>query len=253
MKKWTDIQAGTINAAEQRLWVALGENAGDVATRMNNDPAFVTNVARFMVNGGYEATTSQKNAKKIMGKNYHGPEVAIKHFGVSFSKQDLAYLADVPFSEETLRACKKTHILVAVPALSIIEIRTQTKQKLFYSQDWYDKQQFAHQKGTIGWRLIRKTPVENSTSKNWEEQLALLGKEEEAPSAQVMVYTIIGHFLVTGERLFENVYVRCSDLDSDGVRVNVGGFDQHGLIVSSDWDDRRSGLLGLASGRKSDS
>ena len=65
-----------------------------------------------------------------------------------------------------------------------------------------------------------------------------------------MVYTIVGHYLSTGERLFENVYVRTSSLDSDGLRVYVGHFDAGGLRVGYIWDDYRSAYLGLASARK---
>ena len=80
--------------------------------------------------------------------------------------------------------------------------------------------------------------------------MSLLAKDEEVPSTRVMVYAIIGHYLVTGERLFENVWVRCSDLDSSGDRVNVGVFNQDGLHVLSYWDDNRNVNIGLASSRK---
>jgi len=59
-----------------------------------------------------------------------------------------------------------------------------------------------------------------------------------------MVYTIIGHYKAINERLFEKVWVRCSDLDS------VGPFDAKGLRVGDCWDDYRDGDLGLASARK---
>lgn len=51
---WTDVPAGIINAAQQRLLVALGEHADSVADRINADPAFVNALARFARNGGSE-------------------------------------------------------------------------------------------------------------------------------------------------------------------------------------------------------
>ena len=66
MKNWTQVPAGEINGAQQRLWVAIGDNADEVVTRINTDPAFVANIARLMVNGGYEPSTSQKLAREIM-------------------------------------------------------------------------------------------------------------------------------------------------------------------------------------------
>ena len=254
MKAWTLVPAGDINAANQRIWTALGDNADTVASRINTDPKFVTNIARLMVNGGYEPSTSQKLAREIMGKNFFGIEEAIKHFGVNATKQQIAALAEVPFSEEVLQSCKDTHVLVAVFPLSILDIRghsrKQSDRTLFYSQDWYDKQAFASEKAELGWHLIRKTPVENSTAKNWKEQQALLSKDEETPTASVLVYTIIGHFLATGERLFEKLYVRTSSLDSDGSRVDVGRFGSGGLFVSYYWGSDRSGDLGVSASRK---
>ena len=254
MKAWTQVPAGDINAANQRLWVAIGDNAEEVAARINTDPAFVANIARLMVNGGYEPSTSQKLAREIMGKNFFGIEEAIKHFGVNATKQQLAYLAEVPFSEEVLKSCKDTHVLVAVFPLSILDIRgiakKQSDRTLFYSQDWYDKQAFAKDKGEVGWQLVRKEPIANSTSKTWSDQQALLSKDEETPTARIVVYTTVGHFLATGERLFEKIYVRCVDLSSGGGRVRVGRFGAEGLSVNG-WNDvDRDDDLGVSAARK---
>ena len=253
MKSWTQVPAGDINAANQRLWVAIGDNAEEVATRINTDPAFVANIARLMVNSGYEPSTSQKLAREIMGKNFFGIEEAIKHFGVNATKQQLAYLAEVLFSEEVLKSCKDTHVLVAVFPLSILDIRGITRklenQTLFYSQDWYDKQAFAKDKGKVSWQLVRKEPIANSMSKTWNDQQALLSKDEETPTARIVVYTMVGHFLATGERLFEKIYVRCVDLASDGDRVGVGYFDSKGIYVYY-WDGDRNDFVGLSGARK---
>lgn len=249
----TDTPHGIINAASQRFFGALGDNASEVANRMNTEPAFLAQIATFAMNGGFQPSTSQQKAREIMGKNMFGIEDAIKHFGVNPSKAQLAALGEVPFSEETLEACKATHVLVAVFPMSILDIRAKVKGELwqaFYDQSWYNKEAFAKDRGEIGWHLIRKTPVDNSTNKTWNDQQALLGKDDETPKAQVMVYTIIGHYKATNERLFEKVWVRCSDLVSDGVRVFVGYFDARGLDVDGSWDGDRHDSLGLASARK---
>lgn len=191
-------------------------------------------------------------AREIMGKNFFGVEEAIKHFGVNPTKQQLAYLAEIPFTEEVLRACKDTHVLVAVFTMSILDIRGKVERKLFYSHDnaWYNKEAFAKNKGEVGWQLVRKTPIADSTNKTWNEQQALLENVEETPKAQVMVYTTIGHFLATGERLFENVYIRCSDFILDLYYPHVGGFGAEGLGLGS-WDAvRRDGNIGLSAARK---
>ncbi len=202
-----------------------------------------------------ELTDSQKEAKAIMGKNFFGTQEAATHFGAKWTQEQLDALATIPFSDEVLEASKDTHVLVAGYPMSLIQVRSKAnkakKGKLFYtpSGGWYDTQAFATKtKVEVRWYLIRKKPVDNSTSKSWDEQQALL-KDESTPTACVMTYAIIGHFLNTGERLFENIYVRCSDIASDGDRVYVGYFDASGLGVLRVWDDYRLSSLGLSASR----
>ena len=248
--KWTEIPSGQTNGAFQRLMVALGEKADVAVTRINTESVFTDRLALYAINGGVESSASQTRAREIMGANMFGIEEAIKHFGVNPSRRQLVSLSEVPFSEDTLTACKDTHVLVAVFPLSIVDIRGIVKklpdQTLFYNQDWYDEEAFASDKGETGWQLVRKTPIANSTGKTWNEQQALLTDDEETPKAQVMVYTIIGVFLATGERLFEKVYVRCVDLVSGGYRVSVGYFGDGGLGVDDWGGGARGGYIGVS-------
>jgi len=209
-------------------------------------------VVRLIQNNGFEPTTNQKRAREIMGRNLFGVEEAIKHFDVNPTRQQLAALSEIPFSEAVLEELKNTHVLVAVFPLSILEVRGKVERNLFFSHEdaWYNKQSFAKERGEANWQLVRKTPVDNSTSKNWQEQKALLSKDDEVPTTQVMVYTIIGHYLATGERLFERIYVRTSSVDSDGRRVLVGHFDSEGLDVGYCWDGIHYDNLGVSSARK---
>ena len=257
MKKWTEIPAGELHSAEQRLRVALGNQAGEVVNKINSDAAFADAVAQQMIvmaGAGVKELTSLNPqwlaAREIMGKNFFGVEEAIKHFGVNPSETQLAALAMIPFSEEVLRQCKDTHVLVAVFPLSLLGVRKANK-KLFFDQSWYNGESFAKDRGQVGWQLVRKTPVDNSTSKNWTEQQALLSQDEETPTAQVLAYTIIGHFLATDERLFEKIYVRTSSMVSDGRHVSLGGFGEGGLGVYGHWDGVRPDNLAVSSARKS--
>ncbi len=224
------------------------ELAQKVVDSKGNDLA--AKVVRLIQNGGYKATISQKRAREIMGKNFFGVEEAIKHFGVNPTKQQIGGLSEIPFSEAVLQECKNTHVLAAVFLFSILEIRGKMTSKLFYEQTWYNKESFAKDRGDVSWQLVCKTPVKNSMSKTWDKQQPLLGKAEETPTARVMVYTITGHFLATGERLFEKICVRCLDISSRGGRVNVGRFDSVGLHVYFYWDDYPSSHLGCSSARK---
>ncbi len=261
MKKWTEITGGLLNRAWDTLMTAFG-NRADEAVEMINTQGVADRIAALILNNGYELTTSQARAREIMGTNFFGIEEAVKHFGVSLSRRQIAYMSEIPFSEATLEACKDTHLLVAVTPISVVEIRTKMAevklpkgQKSFLChQDWYDGQAFANEKGQLEWWLVHKTPVPDSLTKTWEQQQRLLDENiEETPKAQTMVYAIIGHFLTTGELLFEEVWVRCSDLGSGGCRVDVGRFDAGGLRVNNNWDGYAYGYLGLASSRKFES
>lgn len=201
---------------------------------------------------GFQQTTGQKRAREIMGNNFVSIEKAIRHLRIAPTTRQLAALAEIPFSEAVLTACKATHVLIAVFPISLLEVRGRFDCELFCSEAvWYNSQVFAEELGETGWHLVRKTPVETSIRKTWSEQRALISNDEQIPTARLMVYTIISHFLAVGERLFETVYVRCSDVVSDGSRVIVGHFNSEGLFVDHDWDHYRYDSLGLASARKS--
>lgn len=181
-----------------------------------------------------EEPEAHKAARLIMGSNFLGMTEVAKVFG-ALSVEAQAALAVIPFSEATLRARCDTHVLVADIGISIIDVRGRMKRGLFrsYEDAWYNAQKFAKRTDQVCWRLIRKTPVQNSTSKSWDNQLKLIGAEDEVPTARAMVYAIMLVFATTGERLFEGVYVRTSDVDSGGHRVGVGGFGERGLYVGS--------------------
>jgi hypothetical protein len=141
---------------------------------------------------------------------------------------------------------------VADIGLSIMDLKKLEKCKgLFRDQTWYEKYSFAKHTQKPSWRLIRKTPVENSFDKNWEEQQSLLNSQtDEVPLARQLVYTIFFHFLVTGERLFRTSHVRTSDVDSLGDHFDVGDVDDGGLSVILWRDNGRSSSLGVASARR---
>ena len=205
----------------------------------SKDNELAAKVVKFIQSGGFGPTDSQKHAHEIMGKNMFGIEEAIQHFGVNPTRQQTLALSEGPFLEETLQKRKDTHVLEAVFPLSILEIRGKVDPKLFKKQSWYDKKSFAMEQGEISWQLVRKT---------LQGQQALVSEDNEVPSAQVMVYTIIGHYLATGERLFKHSYVRTSSILAN-LRVIVGYFAR-GLSIAWDWCDSPGDNLSVSSTRK---
>jgi len=193
----------------------------------------------------------QIQAQRIMSKNFFGIEDAIKHFGIKPTEEQFETLSEIPYSEDVLEECKDTHILVAIFPISILEIRKRVDSNLFYKQGWYDHQEFAKEKGVLRWKLIRKVPVPDSTSKTWKKQLKLINNNEEVPTAQEMVYAIMGYYLKNGEQLFKRIYVRTSSTVLDGRRDDVGVFGFDGLGIYDLWDDHRRSFIGLGVARKS--
>lgn len=215
--------------------------------------ALAGKVVTFIQNGGYLSSTKSDSARNIMGKNFFGVEDAEAHFGVKPTKSNLDFLAHVPFTEETLNMFRETHVLVAVFPLSIQEIINCVEGKYFRSSIgcWYSDRTFTQSPGMLGWQLLRKEPLPDTFNLGWEKQQLLLDDDEKTPDANVVVYSIIAHFLATGERLLEFAFVHCSDVDTVGHRVIVGGFNNKGIYIKY-WPPGPPGdkTLGLASVKK---
>ncbi len=239
---------------EHELLLKL-EGAGlseELAQRVisSKDNELARKVVKFIQDGGFEPRISQKSARKIMGKNFFGIEEAGRYFRVNITPQQRKTLLEIPFSKTVLEEAKDSHILVAVFPLSPLTIDSKMDPGLFYGNVWFREESFLTDSGELKWQLVRKTPVENSTAKTWQDQQALIAREDEVPSAQVMAYTIGGYYLATGERLFERTYVRTSTKDSNNYRVYFGDFNENGLAVHSHQDDHLSRELGISSARK---
>ncbi len=203
-----------------------------------------------------ELQATEKVARKIMGRNFFGMEEAVRYFNLRPTKRQLIALTEIPFTSECLEASKETHLLVAVLPLSISDLRKRIGERAFNNSKYYDYardsgEEFVTVRGTIGWQLVRKTVVPGSKEKRWLDQQALLADGEETPSARVMVYMIIAYYLMTGECLFEHHSARCSEVDSEGYRVDVGLFGLGYLDINSETDDFLCAYMGLASAFKS--
>lgn len=205
-------------------------------------------------------TVNYERARDIMGRNFIGTERAYEFFGISFSPSQNIYFRNVPFpSEDELEAYKNTHILVAVPQFSILAMRQfeeRTRAQLFFDDgeedchvlfNWpeWDKEPFVNSRYIVQWHLVRKTPVSGSINLAWDDQQKLLDENEKTPPARVIAYTCCAHRLATGEILYKDALVRCSDYTSHKLRVVVGGSPK-GLYISG-YDDGPGSCIGLSS------
>lgn len=202
--------------------------------------------------------TNHAAAEAIMGSNFLGIAEIEQAFGVKFTPAQRQKLAIIPDKlMQVLKACAKTHVLVAGFPLSIIDVRAKVAghtEKLFCSPTgtgWYNEQAFAGVQVECRWYLLRKEPLPNSTSKWYNEQEATVAQlEEEIPWARDVVFATMALFLTTGERLFERICVRCKDVTSLGSRVRVGSFDQDGFHINY-WSGKPHDGVAVASLRNS--
>ena len=195
-------------------------------------------------------------AQSILGMDFITPEEVSKaRPSIVYTDDQITALAESLPSEDMLKWCKDNGyaVMPAPPtAMSLLDVR-EIQSAHFYSKTggWYSDQKFAREDRTsFGWLAIKKTPISDSTSKNWNEQNKLLSALETVPNAAEMSWFITTYFEVRGIRLFESIYVRTSSLDSDGDGVLVGGFVSEGLYVDYWYGDDRGGVLGLSGVRK---
>ncbi len=190
---------------------------------------------------------SHENAKAIMGGNFLGLEEVQQAFGVKYTPAQRAKLATIPFSEETLCACKDSHVLVAGFPMSINDVRKNRNvvgnaAKLFYmgtGECWLTNFNFANKSVECRWYLLRKKYVD-AVAMSYGCQIGMIPKDEENPEACDVVFATIALFLKTGERLFRHVYARCNDRVPTKHHVDqvyLGLFDLDGLRIYRYWDD----------------
>jgi hypothetical protein len=204
----------------------------------------VAGIARFTAKApNYEL------ARTILGKDFISPEEIATARGVTYTDEQIAKFGDTLPVQEMLEWCRNNDMmLVAGPpkAMSLIDMRPN-------KDSWYtrEKENFSrNDKVESTWIALRKEPVVNSFSKNWNEQQRLITEPTVVPNIAEAVWGFETYKAARGKYLLSNCYVRTSSIDSDGFLVLVGDFDAGGLHVSYDWDSYRIDYLGVASARK---
>jgi hypothetical protein len=189
-------------------------------------------------------------ARGIMGKYFHGIPEVVDHFG-EISPEDLMALQHIPYTEDHLRECAETHILFIDVGPPIVTLETMVGDEFNYDFDSLVGDDVKSSTEPARWRLIRKAPLDQSFSRSLHTQLQLIdGSIDELPSPRQIIYMIVLHYLVNGERLLKNTLVRTNRTDSNAGDVYVGDFDGNGLFICSLEEDDVGEHLGIAPSRK---
>lgn len=201
-------------------------------------------------------THSYDLARHILGNDFISPkEVMSARDGVVYTDKQLTQFGETVPSQEVLEWCRDNgYMLVAGPnrPMSLLEVRALRKD-YFYSKEvgWYAEQAFArNDKAETRWIMLRKEPVPQSTSKNWNEQQALLSDDEVTPNVAEVAWCVTTYKAVRNTYLLPSFYVRTSSLDSGGRHVDVYTIAAEGLGVDNCWGDNRFGDLGVSAARK---
>ena len=203
-------------------------------------------------------TPDYEIARMILGKDFISPEeITEKRKGIIYTDDQLTEYGKTLPSHEVLEWCRDHNFMLAAgPAkpMSLLEVRElQPKHFCSKSGGWYaeDKEKFSrNDKVETRWIMLRKEPIDDSTSKNWGEQQALLSELEIVPNIAELTWGVTTYKAVRGIYLLQNVYVRTSSLGSDGNHVLGGSFDGVGFEVYYNGDSDRYDRIGLAGLRK---
>lgn len=196
-------------------------------------------------------------AQEIMAGNFHSPVDMTHYFGSALQPDQRVLSAQrVPFSEQVLRDCAFTHILVYCLELSLLDM-VATYPDMFHGSVSYltgSTERFMRTKAeAAGWYLIAIDQASISTGQCWANQLAQvrLSRVQYVPSAAVIAQVLLLHHLTDHANLFRGQGVRTASVDSDGHRVSVGFFGTSGLLqIDRNPDSYADSSIGIAVARK---
>ena len=250
--KWTEIPAGDVNSAVQKMLGSFGHYAERIVDLVKEDDSFVSEIAHHAkMKSVWRPTPEQARAQSIMGDNFFGPCDAVNCFGIEPPVTQLDYLSNIQTAggrairEDELVSCRDSHVLVALFPLSVKDIfsRTYKKRGVWFNgqhTDNFEESSCVKKRADVGWYLMEKKPHPRTFGKNFNQlqDMLLAGDNDlEMVSVQLMVYALSGFFLKTKKWLFDDTFVFCNDLsDSSGAHVITGQKD--GLFVNYYWDTR---------------
>jgi hypothetical protein len=102
-------------------------------------------------------------------------------------------LGQIPFTPAVLRASAGTHVLFPTPVLTLPDLIGRFP-KLFSCSSDHPLVSSAHttlSPLSVRWHLLQVAPVEGSEELRWDEQVALLGPDDEVPSATLVAFWLV--------------------------------------------------------------
>ncbi len=182
----------------------------------------------------------------IMRESFMGhlcKSYGLKKRGVKM--EQMLDLARAPFSKETLVKRAGSHLLVAMPPMSLLDMNMDRDLKRMFcpmENPWYANQMFA--KDIFhGWHLIPKITDPVYFGKNWVEQTNIIPAGQKVATAATVIYAMIARYRATGEMLYVNTRIRCADVPGgrgSGKHVYIAFSSVSKKIVIGESDDMES-------------
>lgn len=185
-----------------------------------------------------ERRADLKEAKKILGRNFVGPNELLrinKRLKILVPKNNLP---KIPLKTKDLIKLKKDYILILGinkdkhgRPLTINRLREifgldpKKSEPCFYNQDWYLQEKFASKKTLeTKWYIIKKTVSTKTKGKTPQEIDRILTKKESFPSAILATFAFFSYYLLNRKILWKEDFIWCKDSDSNGDRIYVGRY-----------------------------
>jgi hypothetical protein len=192
---------------------------------------------------------TEHEASLIMGRNFFGVDQGIDHLHSIPDERNIGLLAKIPFSRELLQSCSKTHMLVAVPPVSIMDMKDMIGSPVlnFEFCTESDSAPFLLDKDSASWQLILKWCIPWSLGTTHNEQLRLAGAVEKIPVARDLMYALaVNTILHPDEKFTDPLFMRCKGITNYPREVAIVGGDSSGLRASHDGGMARIPYVGGA-------
>lgn len=178
------------------------------------------------------------DAKKIMGKNFIGPD-ELTSIAEEMGIAQVKSVPNVNYDAQLLKKVAKDYVLVLGVAktkntqpLTLnfmrghLGVDPSMSEPCFYNQDWYLKEKFASITTMKSrWYLIRKNVIKETRGVRPDILERKLKKGEQFPTAILTAFTFFGYyFLNNKEMLWKHDFIWCSDKDKNGDRIYTGRY-----------------------------
>jgi len=180
-----------------------------------------------------------QEAKKIMGKNFIGPD-ELTRVASELHIAPIKTVPTVPYDAKMLKKVSKEYVLIlGVTKMSDgrpLTLNTMRNffghdpaisEPCFYNQDWYLKEKFANTTTLkMRWYLLRKQVAKETRGIRPDLLEGKLKKGEKFPTAILTAFTFFAYYFLNNKALlWKYDFIWCSDKDKNGDRIYTGRYE----------------------------